>query len=94
MHYEVVDAKLARTAEARAVLQTAFCSRLLAELHGTEPARPAEHPRGEEDDLAGVSYYSGDRVLSMIQLVIQVCSWSTEKACSQRAESAVMSDQM
>ena len=27
----------------------------------------------------------------MIQLVIQVCSWSTEKACSQRAESAVMS---
>jgi hypothetical protein len=45
-------------------------------------------------DLAGVSYYSGERVISMIQLVIQVCSRSTEKACSQRAESAVMSDQM
>jgi predicted RecB family nuclease len=36
-HYEVVDAKLARTAKARAVLQTAFYSRLLAELQGTEP---------------------------------------------------------
>jgi predicted RecB family nuclease len=37
LHYEVVDAKLARTAKARAVLQTAFYSHLLAELHGTEP---------------------------------------------------------
>jgi predicted RecB family nuclease len=36
-HYEVVDAKLARTAKARAVLQTAFYSRLLAELQGIEP---------------------------------------------------------
>jgi len=36
-HYEVVDAKLARTAKARAVLQTAFYSRLLAELQDTEP---------------------------------------------------------
>src|SRR5579859_5391119 len=36
-HYEVVDAKLARTAKARAVLQSAFYSRLLAELQGTEP---------------------------------------------------------
>ena len=36
-HYEVVDAKLARTAKARAVLQTAFYSHLLAELQGTEP---------------------------------------------------------
>ena len=36
-HFEVVDAKLARTAKARAVLQTAFYSRLLAELQGTEP---------------------------------------------------------
>jgi uncharacterized protein len=36
-HYEVADAKLARTAKARAVLQTAFYSRLLAELQGTEP---------------------------------------------------------
>ena len=36
-HYEVVDAKLARTAKARAVLQTAFYSRLLAELQETEP---------------------------------------------------------
>ena len=35
--YEVVDAKLARTAKARAVLQTAFYSRLLAELQGIEP---------------------------------------------------------
>ena len=36
-HYEVVDAKLARTAKARAVLQSAFYSRLLAELQGVEP---------------------------------------------------------
>ncbi|HEY6276633.1 MAG TPA: hypothetical protein VIX86_09910, partial [Streptosporangiaceae bacterium] len=36
-HYEVVDAKLARTAKARAVLQTAFYSRLLAEMQGIEP---------------------------------------------------------
>jgi hypothetical protein len=36
-HYEIVDAKLARTAKARAVLQTAFYSHLLAELQGTEP---------------------------------------------------------
>ena len=36
-HYEVVDANLARTAKARAVLQTAFHSRLLAELQGTKP---------------------------------------------------------
>jgi uncharacterized protein len=36
-HYEVVDAKLARTAKARAVLQTAFYSHLLAELQGTGP---------------------------------------------------------
>ena len=36
-HYEVVDAKLARTAKARAVLQTAFYSQLLAELQETEP---------------------------------------------------------
>ncbi len=36
-HYEVVDAKLARTAKARAVLQSAFYSRLLAGLQGTEP---------------------------------------------------------
>ena len=33
-HYEVVDAKLARTAKARAVLQTAFYSRLLAPCQG------------------------------------------------------------
>jgi uncharacterized protein len=36
-HYEIVDAKLARTAKARAVLQTAFYSRLLGELQGIEP---------------------------------------------------------
>ena len=35
--YEVVDAKLARTAKTRAVLQTAFYSRLLAGLQDTEP---------------------------------------------------------
>jgi len=35
--YEVVDAKLARTAKARAVLQAAFYSRLLGELQGIEP---------------------------------------------------------
>ena len=35
--YEVVDAKLARTAKARALLQTAFYSSLLAGLQGTEP---------------------------------------------------------
>ena len=34
---KVVDAKLAWTAKARAVLQTAFYSRLLAELQGIEP---------------------------------------------------------
>lgn len=35
--YEVVDAKLARTAKARAVLQVAFYSHLLAEIQGAEP---------------------------------------------------------
>lgn len=35
--YEVVDAKLARTAKARAVLQTAFYSKLLADLQGSDP---------------------------------------------------------
>jgi predicted RecB family nuclease len=33
-HYEVVDAKLARSAKARAVAQTVFYSRLLADLQG------------------------------------------------------------
>src|SRR5919106_6138473 len=37
--YEVVDAKLARSAKARAVLQTTFYSRLLAEATGVQPAR-------------------------------------------------------
>ncbi len=37
LHYEVVDAKLARTAKARAVAQTAFYSHLLAELQGIRP---------------------------------------------------------
>jgi uncharacterized protein len=37
--YEVVDAKLARSAKARAVLQCAFYSALLAETQGHEPAR-------------------------------------------------------
>ncbi len=37
VHYEVVDAKLARSAKARAVLQTAFYSYLLAGLQGVEP---------------------------------------------------------
>ena len=36
-HYEVVDAKLARSAKARAVLQTAFYSHLLAGAQGCEP---------------------------------------------------------
>src|SRR5580704_17727209 len=36
-HYEVVDAKLARTAKARAVLQTAFYSHLLADVQGIAP---------------------------------------------------------
>ena len=35
--YEVVDAKLARSAKARAVLQTAFYSHLLAGLQGMQP---------------------------------------------------------
>jgi predicted RecB family nuclease len=35
--YEVVDAKLARTAKARAVLQTAFYTSLLAELQDAQP---------------------------------------------------------
>ena len=37
LHYEVVDAKLARTAKARAVAQTAFYSHLLAELQQVRP---------------------------------------------------------
>jgi predicted RecB family nuclease len=37
VHHEVVDAKLARSAKARAVLQTAFYSHLLADLQGIEP---------------------------------------------------------
>lgn len=37
--YEVVDAKLARTAKARAVLQSTFYSRLLAEMTSIEPRR-------------------------------------------------------
>jgi predicted RecB family nuclease len=37
IHYEVVDAKLARSAKARAVLQTAFYSHLLAGLQGIAP---------------------------------------------------------
>ena len=37
LHYEVVDAKLARTAKARAVAQTAFYSQLLAALQGVPP---------------------------------------------------------
>lgn len=37
--YEVVDAKLARSAKARAVLQSAFYSRLLSEVSGSEPER-------------------------------------------------------
>jgi predicted RecB family nuclease len=38
-HYEVVDAKLARSAKARAVAQTAFYSHLLASLQGVSPRR-------------------------------------------------------
>jgi uncharacterized protein len=37
VHYEVVDAKLARSAKARAVLQTAFYSHLLAGVQQVEP---------------------------------------------------------
>ena len=37
IHYEVVDAKLARSAKARAVLQTSFYSHLLAGVQGVEP---------------------------------------------------------
>ncbi|HEY0717736.1 MAG TPA: TM0106 family RecB-like putative nuclease [Streptosporangiaceae bacterium] len=37
VHYEVVDAKLARTAKARAVAQTAFYSHLLTSLQGVGP---------------------------------------------------------
>lgn len=37
LHYEVVDAKLARTAKARAVAQTAFYSHLLASLQDMSP---------------------------------------------------------
>ena len=37
LHYEVVEAKLARTAKARAVAQTAFYSHLLAVLQGVPP---------------------------------------------------------
>jgi uncharacterized protein len=38
-HYEIVDAKLARSAKARAVLQTTFYSYLLAASQGIEPRR-------------------------------------------------------
>ena len=37
--YEVVDAKLARSAKARAVLQTTFYSRLLTNVQGNQPYR-------------------------------------------------------
>ena len=37
LHYEVVDAKLARSAKARAVAQTTFYSHLLAALQGVRP---------------------------------------------------------
>ncbi len=37
VHYEVVDAKLARSAKARAVLQTSFYSYLLAGVQGIAP---------------------------------------------------------
>ena len=37
VHYEVVDAKLARSAKGRAVAQTAFYSHLLADLQGVRP---------------------------------------------------------
>jgi len=37
VHYDVVDAKLARSAKARAVLQTAFYSQLLADEQGIAP---------------------------------------------------------
>ena len=37
IHYEVVDAKLARSAKARAVLQTVFYSQLLADVQGIAP---------------------------------------------------------
>ena len=37
IHYEVVDAKLARSAKARAVLQTAFYSHLLADVQPVTP---------------------------------------------------------
>ena len=37
VHYDVVDAKLARSAKARAVLQTAFYSHLLADVQGITP---------------------------------------------------------
>ncbi len=37
VHYEVVDAKLARSAKARAVMQVSFYSHLLAGLQGIEP---------------------------------------------------------
>jgi predicted RecB family nuclease len=36
-HYEVIDAKLARSAKARAVMQTSFYSHVLAGLQGVEP---------------------------------------------------------
>src|SRR5262249_25537372 len=35
--HEVIDAKLARTAKARAVMQSTFYSKLLADLQGDEP---------------------------------------------------------
>src|SRR5262245_5838883 len=48
--FEVIDAKLARSAKARAVLQTAFYSRLLSTVQGSEPLR-MHLALGGRDDL-------------------------------------------
>jgi predicted RecB family nuclease len=48
--FEVVDAKLARSAKARAVLQTTYYSRLLADVQGVKPVR-MHLALGGRDDL-------------------------------------------
>ena len=57
IHYEVVDAKLARSAKARAVLQTAFYSQLLADVQGDRAAVDAPGARQR-----GVRFVQGERL--------------------------------
>src|SRR6266508_4527874 len=61
-------------------------------LHGH--TSPNFRPRGSPIPAARLTAQGQRRVDSMIQLVIQVFPPSTENACSQWADSAVMPDQI